>query len=290
MLNKTIKTIGLIFTSLVSLSACTDVAEYKTPELFFGFVGRVTSRMTCTSSKYETKLKDEDGSLLKELKKITEYTTANHIDESSNYFSYEYWQASNAGPNIERMTVYENGYLELYHKRTIFKGQSFYYSIDLDLALSLNRFVEDKINYVIEVEKEATQEAKAYASMENFFKDAKEQIKIYSSCLVGDYSYDFYADINVVNKMCEFEYKQITDETFFELKEVSFEYNSSIWMNESFNWSFNLDKNSGDINLVYYFKDKLENSHSIILHYTMNKDSAKELYDYVSSLIEIPNK
>lgn len=290
MLSKSIKIVGLIFTSLVSLSACTDVAEYKTPELFFEYAERLPQRMNFRSSKegygYNSYYYDKDSSILKELKKITEYKSVDNIDDKSDiYFEYEYWQASNMGPNIERMTVFENGYLEIYHKKTIFKEQRFNYSIDPDLAASLNRYVENRIDYIKDAAKEAIQEAEEYISMENFINIAKTKSQVYSLCFEEMDSYDFYADVDVVNKIAEYEYTEVDkNDERYSLEHSSFNYNDSASYSSSFPWSFTLDKNKGLVSLSYYFNDKADNNHSVHRRYLMDLESAEELYNYALAL------
>ena len=124
----------------------TDEGDYKTPDLFF----KQAENWGCGARYYSSKradgdvLRDCDSTLLNEMKAIKQYQAINQIEQKSDtYFVYEYLMSATSGPNIARMTVFENGYIEIYRKQSLGSPHSFFFSVDSSLAASLNRFVEN---------------------------------------------------------------------------------------------------------------------------------------------------
>lgn len=139
-----------------SITSCifkTDENDYKTPELFLEQVKNLGCNAKIRSSKYDYQIGDCDFLIYDELKTIKDYINISSInDKSDTYFYYEDWIPATSGPNIARMTVYDNGYLEIYRKESLGRGHYFYFSFDKDLATFLNRFVENQIELAISEE------------------------------------------------------------------------------------------------------------------------------------------
>lgn len=154
----TMKKRFLFVTSILAicLSGCmfnfsTDENDYKTPELFLEQVNNLGCHANIKSTKYDYQIGDCDFSIYNELKTIKDYTKISKIDsKSETYFYYEEWIPATSGPNIARMSIYDNGYLEIYRKQSLGSHHYFYFSFDSSLADSLNRFVENKISLAIE--------------------------------------------------------------------------------------------------------------------------------------------
>ena len=148
--------IVLFIIASIGLTSCVgsdNEKECGTPTLFVENIGYVGCKYASTKYGLDTAFSDEDGSVMNELSKISEYTKINKItNKSETYFTYQEWVPSMCGPNVARMTVYENGYLEIYRVHAIGFASYFYFSFDEELAISLNRFVENRIESLIEQE------------------------------------------------------------------------------------------------------------------------------------------
>ena len=144
-MKKRILPLLLIF--LCSLSGCeTDEKDYKTPELFVAQLSKWECSRHYWSSLYDLDIDDCDGIVLEELKKINKYEETDKVDNPSDrYVIYENWVPATSGPNIARMTIYIDGYLEIYRKESLGWGHYFYYSIDESLAVYLNEYIEELV-------------------------------------------------------------------------------------------------------------------------------------------------
>ena len=166
--------LGLAIFSIITLTSCdlfgSDADEYKTPELFLKKISSYTEKMSYTSSKeeYSVTLKDDDKFLYDLLTQINNYEEISNIKEPSEiYVTYEDWVPAMSGPNIARMTIYENGYLEIYRKQSLGADHFFYFDIDDELAYSINRQVEERILDSITAQKEAYEEAEEFYILDN---------------------------------------------------------------------------------------------------------------------------
>ena len=281
---------ALLFFSL-SVSSCTlfpsDKDEYKTPELFLSHIA--IERMHFESSKegYDYSTPDYDKSVYYALKNIHEYEEISTMDNpSETYFLYEEIIPATSGPNIARMTIYENGYLEIYRKESLGKGYFFYYSFDAELAFDLNRLIEEKISFAIDEEKRAKDYANAIISMDNFFIDAKKQTSVLSSCSGESYIYDFYATIDVVNLMENITYELEDDRSSFG---TCFRYNSSFSSRDGFNWSYHLSRSYDKVELWYYSSDALNREYTASLIYRLDSQKGRMMYENILSIAKATN-
>ena len=140
-----------------------DEDEFKTPDLFFAKAEQwLCEGAYYASSKigleWQDRVYDCDHTMLAEMQRITEYQEVSRPSDMSDvYFLYENWVPATSGPNIARMTIFEDGYLEIYRKQSLGKHHYFYFSIDPELAASLNRFAETNILEVKEEESRQTE-------------------------------------------------------------------------------------------------------------------------------------
>ena len=146
-----------------------DAKEFKTPDLFFAKAEQWECGAYYASSKIglgpDFRVYDCDHTMLAEMQRITAYQEVSKPSDMSDvYFLYENWVPATSGPNIARMTIFENGYLEIYRKQSLGKHHYFYFSIDPDLAASLNRFAETNI---LEVKEEESRQSEIGLSNED---------------------------------------------------------------------------------------------------------------------------
>lgn len=266
------------------VSCTTDEDDYKNPELFITQVEGARNFFETSKDGDEKRLEDKNYIVLNELKKINEYERVSKInDESKAYFRYEHILPANSGPNIARMTVFENGYLEIYRKQSLGFGHNFYYKIDTELAASLNRFVEERITYVTEAHEEALKNAQEYVTMDNFLAAAATQSNINSICYFDTDWYDFSANQDVVNKMKEYSYTLVDENKQFE-EGRCFEYNTNFGSLDYFKWSYQLDSTKGEVTIKYLYSYAEYYDDYVNAHYSMDKSDANELFEYIKSI------
>ena len=274
----------LIILSPLLLSSCvffqSDEDEYKTPELFLDKMSNIsTIEMKSSKEGYQEIAPDYDKSVYYALSEIKEYEEITSIhDPSDIYFTYGIFNQ-----NIATLSVYENGYIEIYRKQKYSSPHSFYYSFSPYLAASLNRLVEEKIKYAIEAKNDAEIEANNYANITNFFIDAKKNDYIYSLCADTNRIYDFKAYIDIVNKMEEATYT------------LSEEYISAGYLIRygsntiEFPWMYSLLNTYKDILLMYNYSDKVNRSYTIEIRYTIDEDMGRDIYRYVLDIARRTN-
>ena len=152
-----------IFAISMSLSGCpyrcsdddSWKEKYGNPELFFESV--FNSNYIPHLYKYENENQTEDA----------DYEVANYILKSGpfeegskkkntveRYFTYEaYWQPATSGPNYCNMSIWDDGYIVINHKRSLGRLQSVYFSMDPSKAVEVVDFAFSKITENTEKEK-----------------------------------------------------------------------------------------------------------------------------------------
>lgn len=275
----------------MGLSACTlfptDENEYKTPELFLNKAKDWDCAASYHISEENYYVDDCNKAIYQSLTTITEYKQISKIPNRDRlFFVYENVIPATSGPNIARMTVYNNGYLEIYRKQSLGSSHYYYYSFDETLAESLYTFAKDKIYFAIAAENTAREEAEAFANIGNFFIDAKAIDKVHS-IVWGEVNYDFYAEIDIVNMMYEITYTQtIYEETFFSTK---FVYGASSYYFDYFHWELELHTSFNMVKLHYFYRDVLDRKYAVNLYYSIPEDEGRALYNYVYQYGKVHN-
>ena len=279
--------VAICAAAVIVLCGCaffkTDEEEYKTPELFFSHFEDDPSHCIFESSKKDNpyRLFDWDGQVFDELSKIKDYEPIDRIEDPSEvYLVYGYIQPATSGPNIASMKVYSNGYFEIHRKQSLGSHHYYYYSIDADLAYSLNCFVEDRIDSLLNEEEEKKAEATKRANIENFLKEAKAQSQVQSICY-GERTYDFLAKKDVVELMEGLGYS--LKATNNPLSTVCLRYNGyGASALGNFPWAYELSKSYDEVRLIHCYESHVGEG-VVSLSYEVDKTKGKALYDYAYS-------
>ena len=264
----------------------TDEEEYKTPELFCfkaeGYEYSYDYYSSRDGSDYE--LDDYDGTVLEELKKIKDYQSVSRKeDKTENYIVYQNIIPAMSGPNIARMSIYDDGYLEIYRKQSLGNHHYFAYTIDIDLAKFIIQYVEDKIDFAKTAEEEAYEKANQYAYIENFLIDSKKETAITNSAVRTGYGFTHFQDKTTINLIEKYQYELVEEETF-NYEDTYFKYDVLPDVNNPERWTFELDKKFGSIYLTYEYKDAANRDGFIKRKYSMNKNDASSLYEEILEL------
>ena len=280
----------ILFSILVmtfNLSGCifsNALDDYKTPELFVERLLENSEFCDYYSSseayKKETSTFDRDGEVIEKLKSITEYEKVSNYDKrsSSTYFCYEYLTH---GRDVF-MYICDNGYLRITCKPDWGIKKSIDYKIDEGLAASLNRFVEGKISYAIQVEKQAKKEAMNIATIDNFVSECSKKENVDALCIdmydENNARYSFYCKGDILENIRTIEHVYLPDD--YSYCRGYFIYNYSGRIDECC-WNYYLDIEYNIASLVYHYKTILGDEYYVRKNFSVDFVAAKEFYDNV---------
>ena len=135
-----------------SLTGCTDddswKEEYGTPELFLNTV--INGNYHPRFYKYETESQtmDDNFEVANYILNVGPFEASkNKSKRVEKYFTYQgYWQAATSGPNYCNMSIWEDGFIVIRHKRSLGRLQAVYFTMDHNKAIDVVDFVFNKID------------------------------------------------------------------------------------------------------------------------------------------------
>lgn len=145
-----------VLTMAFSLGRCSDddswKKEYGTPDLFLQTVVNGNYKPNIYRYEHENQTRDEGLEVAQRIAASGPFKESQKKDTTAErYFTYEaFWQAATSGPNYCTMSIWEDGYLAINHKRSLGSLQSVYYSLDASKAAAVVDFAFQKIAESIE--------------------------------------------------------------------------------------------------------------------------------------------
>ena len=139
----------IILTTL-SLTSCFGDDEWKkefgTPELFLSQVGDY-SLVYLYGADNNNRGEDIDYEIRNALLEAAPFTETNKkSSEAERYFTYQaFWQPATSGPNFCNMSVYDDGFIKIHHKKSLGPNQYVYFTMDEAKATSIVDMVFAKI-------------------------------------------------------------------------------------------------------------------------------------------------
>ena len=121
--------------------------EYGTPELFFRRILEDNYQPRIYLYENTDQTIDETRAIATFLSNAGPFEeTTKKADTVERYFTYEaYWQAATSGPNYCNMSLWDDGYLVINHKRSLGRLQSVYFSMDVKKASQAVTFAFTKV-------------------------------------------------------------------------------------------------------------------------------------------------
>lgn len=118
--------------------------NYGTPELFLESISEDDHRESIfLYDNNSNDIQDENYQIKKMILSFSpfEKITKKH-SETDRYFTYQaYWQPATSGPNYCTMSIWDDGFIKIDHKKSLGPHGYAYFQMDADKALILNDFV-----------------------------------------------------------------------------------------------------------------------------------------------------
>lgn len=146
---------------MLALASCTFLddgswrEEWGTPELF---LANVVGHRYVYGYEDQGQFQDEDFAIRDLIQESGPFESTSRSSATvSRYFTYEgYWQPATSGPNYCHMSIWDDGLVQIHHKKSLGPHCYVYYQMDAGKAINLNDVVFDRLAELQESESALT--------------------------------------------------------------------------------------------------------------------------------------